>query len=106
MNVKKYLILDEKGNHEYDLMVSEENQETTLSLYHSNGDQWTEYTKGTLAMEMLDDGNGVKFSKKLKKLDYSELAYVKILVNLSSELEKYKDSFIAVRVNDNETIKL
>jgi len=39
---------------------------------------------------MIDDGNGVKFSKKNKKMDYGELECLRILINFNHKTDKHE----------------
>lgn len=83
-NEEKYMVLDHEGNHEYDLVVTNHNDldgVRTISLYHSMGEQWTSHVRGDLVLSMIDTGNGVKFDRKLKKLDYSQFLYLRIILN-------------------------
>ena len=70
---KRYMVLDQDDLHDYDIEVAEGECGVLFSLFYSKGTQWNENIKGTLALSMFNDGNGVKFNKKLKKLDYAEL---------------------------------
>ena len=82
METKRYIISDENGNHEYDLTIENNDDVKVLTLSFSYSKEWVEHIRGTVAMQMFDDGNGVRFSKKLKHLDYSELLHVRLLINL------------------------
>lgn len=92
----KYLVLDHKGNHEYDLVVIDHGNTfavRTIELYHSMGEQWSSEAKGQMVLSCTDNGNGVKFDRKFKKLDYSELLYLRIILNFehkttSNELDR------------------
>lgn len=79
-----YMVLDHNGNHDYDLVVINHGGNfaiRTISLYLSKGEQWTDSVKGELVLSMTDNGNGVKFDRKLKKLDYSEMLHLRIVMN-------------------------
>lgn len=88
MKKQKFNILDNDSLHEYTVKIKEVEKGTRFSLYHSKGSQWTEPTKGTLLLSMINNGDGVVFSKKLKKLDYAELTYVRLLMGV----ERYVDT--------------
>jgi len=81
MKDKNYLVLDNEDSHEYDLKVVDTDKGTSFELYFSKGMQWSEHVRGTLAMSLFNDGNGVKINKKIKKLGYDELAYLRLLIN-------------------------
>lgn len=78
---EKYMVLDHNGGHEYDLVVIKNCDGRTIELYHSMGKQWLNHARGELVLSMTDNGNGVKFDRKLKKLDYSQLLYLRIILN-------------------------
>ena len=78
---KTYMVFDHNGTHDYDLTVESNGDVKVFSLHLSHGDQWNNDVKGDLVLEMTDNGNGVKFDRKLKKLDYSEFLYLRILLN-------------------------
>jgi len=79
---ERYMVLDHEGNHEYDLVVTNHyDYGRTISLFHSMGEQWSGDVRGELVLSMTNNGNGVKFDRKLKKLGYSELLYLRIILN-------------------------
>lgn len=88
MSNKKYALLNHEGNHEYNLVVEEIPCGTKLSLSTSNNEIWNLHHRDELLLEMIDDGNGVKFSKKNKKMDYSELECFRILINFNHKTDK------------------
>ena len=93
---QRYMVLDHNGNHEYDLVVIDHGNTfavRTIELYHSMGEQWSSEAKGQMVLSCTDNGNGVKFDRKFKKLDYSELLYLRIILNFehkttSNELDR------------------
>lgn len=61
------------------LYVSEKDTHTLLYDYD---DTWVDEIKGTVAMRLIDTGNDVVFNQREKnRLDYSELAELKFLLN-------------------------
>lgn len=84
MRNKNYLVLNQEGQHEYDLKVVETEKETSFELYRSSGEQWTEHIRGTLAMSMFNDGNCVGFNKDFKNLDFAQLTEMRILINFEN----------------------
>ncbi len=97
MKKTKYKILSQDCLHEYDVVVKEEDGSIKYSLSLSDGDQWSEHSKGKHQLSMVNDGNGVIFDKELKTLKYDELTSLRILINLDQALntnslnrEKYK----------------
>jgi hypothetical protein len=98
---KTYMVLDHNGTHEYDLTVVYNDEGKEISLYLSNGEQWNSIVRGELMMRMTDNGNGVKFDRKLKKLDYSKFLYLRILLNFehkTSDIMLDRESYRVVEV--------
>jgi hypothetical protein len=100
---KTYMVLDHNGTHEYDLTVVYNDEGKEISLYLSNGEQWDSIVRGELMMRMTDNGNGVKFDRKLKKLDYSQFLYLRILLNFehkTSDIMLDRESYRVVEVSN------
>jgi hypothetical protein len=85
--MKKTYHVFEEGNHEYTIIEKETPNGRKISLFYSDNEQWTSHTRGELAMKMVVTGNGVKFSKNSKNLDYSELHYMRLLMNYERETD-------------------
>ena len=58
----------------------------TYRLYHNHSECWVESVKGTLAFEMINDGNQYKFkSEKKGILNYSEAVFLYIILALEKD---------------------
>jgi len=88
MSIKKFMVFDQENVHEYNIVVEETDKGVEYSLFMSDGEQWEEHAKGELILSMINDGDGVTFSKKLKKLDYSDLFAVRLLLNLENFMDE------------------
>lgn len=101
---ENYMVLDHNGTHEYNLTVINHGEyERTISLLFSNGEQWTDGVKGEMALSMTDNGNGVKFDRKLNKLDYSELLYLRILLNFehkTTHITLDREDYIVIAISN------
>ena len=104
MSVKKYIILSKDGLHEYDLTVEDTKKGEKFSLFTSNGEQWNEPHKGKLLLSMTNDGDGIKFDRKLKVLDYAQLLYIRILVNFEHQNDRNPKNREKYRVIENKTV--
>jgi hypothetical protein len=106
MSNKKYILLSHEGNHEYNLVVEEIPCGTKLSLFTSNNELWTSHHREQLLLEMIDDGNGVKFSKKNKKMGYDELEVLRILINFNHKNDKREINRHGFTVAEHLDLKL
>lgn len=88
--MKKQIFIDDI--HEYDYQLTDDNLHT---LCYSNGSEWVENVKETVANTVIDDGNGliIRFDKANKtgiRLDYSEAERLFILLKLINQPAKYE----------------
>ena len=88
MSIKKFMVFDQENVHEYNILVEETDKGVEYSLFMSDGEQWEEHAKGELILSMINNGDGVIFSKKLKKLDYGDLFAVRLLLNLENFMDE------------------
>lgn len=88
MSIKKFMVFDQENVHEYNIVVEETDKGVEYSLFMSDGEQWEEHAKGELILSMINNGDGVIFSKKLKKLDYGDLFAVRLLLNLENFMDE------------------
>jgi hypothetical protein len=91
MASEKYLILNNEGQHEYDLIVETlhtyRHEQTKYHLHASQNGIWTEHTKGKLFLTIHDTGNNLIFSKASKTVEYNEVEYIRILMTAINELK-------------------
>lgn len=75
------------GRHEYDYHKLEATSDVTVhTLYFSEDDEWPDESKKVVAMQLVDDGNGIQIIGICKKKDisYGEAERLHILLRLSS----------------------
>ena len=82
VTLEKFIVVGCSGQNEYDLHVSKANGTTLYCIYANNTSMWAEHIKNTLLLSMIDNGNGIEFSK-IKNLDYVDAALMKILLTFS-----------------------
>ena len=99
---KKYLVFDE-DSYEYDLIVTTEGSTTTYELFHSSNHVWSEGTRGTLAMKMVNDGDNIILDDRYSVLDYSEVSYLRFLLNFEQATDSNELNQKKYRVIENET---
>lgn len=98
---KKYIVISENGEHDYNVTVEKTAKGKEYSVFHSNGEQWRTPVKGDLILKMVDDGNGMKFSKKLpKKMEYHEVLALHILLSV----ERCLDPQIKYQIIENKSL--
>lgn len=87
MSQTKTFHVFEQGLHEYTIIDKPTAKGRKISLFHSDAEQWTSHTRGTLIMSMTITGNGVRFSKNIKSMDYSQLYAMRLLMNYERETD-------------------
>ncbi len=87
MSQSKTFHVFEQGLHEYTIIDKPTTKGRKISLFHSDAEHWTSHTRGTLVMKMTITGNGVRFSKNIKSMDYSELFAMRLLMNYERETD-------------------
>jgi hypothetical protein len=87
MSQSKRFHVFEEGLHEYTIVDKPTTKGRKISLFYSDAEQWTSHTRGTLVMKMTVTGNGVRFSKNTKSMDYSELFAMRLLMNYERETD-------------------
>lgn len=100
---KTYNVFDTfEGLHEYVI------EETTtkkgfrrLTLKHSNGEHWSSHVRGKKILSMTTTGNGVKFSKPLKSLDYDLLVEFRILINFEHQTDPNELNHAKYKILEN-----
>lgn len=81
------------GKHEYDYHKLEATPEATVhTLYFSDDFEWNENIRKTVAMQLVDNGNGVEIIgvNSKKEISYLEAEQLHILLRLSSSQSVYK----------------
>lgn len=81
------------GIHEYDYHKLKVTEHTTLhTLYYSDDDEWSKDVRKTVAMQLLDTGNGIEIIgfKSKKNIGYLEADQLHILLRLSSDNTVYQ----------------
>jgi hypothetical protein len=98
--MKKFKILSQ-NRHEYDVVIEDTDSYTLYSLYRSDSLLWT--FPGELIISIEDNGSDIELSQELgKKLDYSTLVELKILLNIiANEDKNLSTPFEAIEVPEN-----
>ena len=85
---KKYLVILD-GQHEYTITDrTNKKGHRVMTLFYSEAEFWRYDLRGTQLLKMVDDGNGVKLSRASKKMDYSQLAELRLLLMFSKSTDK------------------
>lgn len=106
--VVKYAIFDSDNSHEYDVSVlTKKNGVKTFNLYYSGNTEWT--NPNTLAMSITDTGDGIKFDKSFRKINYMELAMLRILLTIENKTDDNlhnREPYRAILIDEKSGIKL
>lgn len=81
------------GIHEYDYSKDDtDNQLTIHTLYYSNGIEWSDHIKKTVALVIIDTGNGIVIEdlSVTKEINYLKLEQLHILLRLHSQSSKFQ----------------
>ena len=81
------------GKHEYDYhKLSSKTNVTVHTLYFSDDEEWAEDHRNTVAMQLVDDGNGLEIIgvNTKKSINYLEAEQLHILLRLSSSQSVYQ----------------
>lgn len=104
MESKTYMVFDPNGVHDYNIVVDNNDKGDRFRLYASQGGHWTEQHRGSLILTLVDDGNGVSFDRPLKKVDYSSLFELKILLNFRDQTDTNELSHQKWKVVEDKTL--
>jgi hypothetical protein len=85
--VKRTFHVFDEGLHEYSITDKPTKNGRVISLFHSNGEQWTSHTRGEFIVKITVTGNGVKFSNKINKMGYDILHSMRLLINYERETD-------------------
>lgn len=83
-NEKEFIVLFD-GQHEYTIKEStNKNGHRILRLLYSESEFWRYDLRGTETLKMVDTGNDVRLSKTSKKMDYNQLAELRLLLSFAN----------------------
>lgn len=87
-----YQVVNNQGEHEYDLSIAKEGDVTKYALSYSNGNLWSEEYKGEQIMQIKDDGNNYYIHKHLKTdrgaIRYDEAAALFVILSYINSVDK------------------
>ena len=75
------------GRHEYDYHKLQATPNVTVhTLYYSEDEEWSDHIRKSVAMQLVDDGNGIEIIgiNAKKHIEYLEAEQLHILLRLSS----------------------
>ncbi len=91
IDMKTLLIIDTEADRvDYRIVENDD----TITLYRSNSEHWSPDCQGEELLSVTDDGNGVKWSKSIKKMDYSELNHFMILCKYIDNRQPFPQTYI------------
>ena len=89
------------GRHEYNYHKFNSKQSTVHELYHSDNEEWSLHIRNTIAMKLIDNGDGIELNSIdfKKTIDYLQTEQLHILLRLSSHESIYQISEPAIKRN-------
>jgi len=89
---KRYLVLNEKEEHMYNLFVEKTDKSIEHTLVVSNNDIWTEHHKGTEVVKVIDEGDleykiRIDGEKIGGRLDASQIDELRLVLNFIDKTE-------------------
>lgn len=72
----KYVIRNKEGEDEYYIIQTDDE----CSLYHSKNRMWHDHIQGTHVLTVTSEGEGYKWSRKVKLNDVCDAFYVSLLI--------------------------
>lgn len=103
---KEFIVLLD-GRHEYTIKESTNKKgHRILRLFYSEAEFWRYDLRGTEILKMVDTGDDVKLSKASRKMDYSQLAELRLLFSFakatdSNPVEREGSYQVYSRVEDS-----
>jgi hypothetical protein len=101
---KKYIVLNRDGLHDYNIEVEPIKGGRKISISNSEGEHWRSQAQGKLQLSMKNNGNGIKFDRKLKGMDYHELLCLRILINFEHQTDKNEMNRFNYKIVEDKTI--
>lgn len=102
MKTTKIYKLVTDGDHDYDVMVTKENDTTKYEMFYSESKIWSHDFRGTLIHSAVDNGDGIKLDKKIKKkMEYFEFGTISTFIKFICDIDKYMTMEYEYLVNEN-----
>jgi hypothetical protein len=99
-----YMVLDHENVHEYDIVKEMTDEGEKITLFRSNNPTWTEQARGEKILSLVNDGNEIKFDRKFKSLDYSELFALRLLLNFEQQIDSNYLNRKKYRIIEDKTL--
>jgi hypothetical protein len=104
MDKQTYMVLNHEGEHEYDIVKELTNEGEKITTYRSNSKIWYSHVRGEKIMSVTNNGNGIKFDKKIKELDYGDLVVLRLLINFEHQTDASPINKEKHRLIENKTL--
>ena len=98
------MVFGASGLHEYNIVSELTTKGTKITLFRSNGEQWLEAARNEMILSLVNNGDGIKFSKKLRKLNFGELTELHILLNFEQSTDPNELNREVYRVVEDKTL--
>ena len=104
MDKQTYMVLNHEGEHEYDIVKELTDEGEKITTYRSNSKIWCSHVRGEKIMSVTNNGNGIKFDKKIKELDYGDLVVLRLLINFEHQTDANPVNREKHRIIENKTL--
>jgi hypothetical protein len=104
MGKQTYMVLNHEGEHEYDIVKELTDEGEKITTYRSNSKIWYSHVRGEKIMSITNNGNGIKFDKKIKELDYGDLVVLRLLINFEHQTDANPVNGEKYRLIENKTL--
>lgn len=88
------MFFNEQGSHEYDIIVTDDENGKEYELRRSMSHTWYEQSRGEHVITLFDNGDGIKFKgdglpRSFKYLDYSQVSELVIILQVMLNTDKF-----------------
>ena len=104
--IRNFLVISQKGEHEYNIVVSEVNHYSKkYELFASNNKMWSEDTRDKLLLAMANNGNGIQFDRDMKSVAYDMGMYMWLLLSFDFKIFSLDEKSFKI-IEENSIIEL
>ena len=100
---KTYMVFNHENEHEYDIVSKLTDKGEKITVHRSNSKIWLNHARGEKILSLTNDGNSIKFNRKIKELDYGDLVVLRLLLNFEHQTDDNAINREKLRVIEDKT---